>query len=201
MQSEEEKKQMKERFDEFEKRYKEETFHIGESEYVYCFDKMSVSRVLQGYRLFRIDLELLKNLPKVPSDIQVAVERKTLQLAYTSILMKREGDGFAKFDPTGINDMDILDEITGEEYDRLLLCQQDFFSRSRLSSEVSKMKSVEAMTDASNAMKGLTPEQISVLIPQFGGGNIQLPPQMQSAVNTIMKETLEKLSQSRSVGV
>ncbi len=139
-------------------------FKVGEDTYVYSFNETTVDRILQAQRLFRLDFELLKQLPKQPSELAVTVERQTQRNAFAAILMKRmPHGGYEDYNPATGTGMKALQTLTGKDFARLQECMLDFFRNSGLWSEYSTMQFASQMKDALELFKGLSPEQISVV--------------------------------------
>lgn len=184
-----EKQEVELKLAELEQEYKKETFEAGSDTFVYCFDEMSMDRILEGYRLFKIDLEMVKQLPKLPSEVQILVERKTLQHAFAAILMKQTAHGYEKYDTGNLSSMDALKSLTGKDYKKLESCKQDFFLNSGLSSEVLTMQSEKQTKDAVNLLKEITPEQLERLTPLIQNamnGQLLMP----SDVSSTMTESI-----------
>ena len=177
------------KLDELAKVPKKETFTVGNNKFIYCFDEMSANRILQAEGLWRLQRALLKNLPKLPSELQILIERRTQQNAFAAMLMKVTPNGYEKFNHTSTSSLDALDEITGIDYDRLIECKSDFFLNTGLSLEVSTEQSEQQMTAAVAALKEMSPEQLASISPLIQNA-IRQQLEMKNEKSTLTTESI-----------
>lgn len=180
-------------------------FDCDGSKYRYCFNDLTADRILQAQRLFKIDFEILKNLPQLPSEIQTATERQTLRHAFAAMLMKREPHGgFEFYSPASASGFDALAYIKGKDFAKLMECQRDFFENSGLSSEYSMQQSKQAMKDALELIKGLSPEQLTSILPfveSTTAGRAGMNADVNSSLMNIISENLGNLTTGQSSGL
>jgi len=174
-------------------------FECENGTFVYSFDEMSADRILQAQRLFRIDMELLNNLPSLPSELQIATERQTQRHAYAAMLMKKTAHGFEKYEPATASGFDALASIKGKDFEKLKECQQDFFSNSGLSSEYSSMKSQSMIKSVLKMFKEFKPEQIMAMLPLIEG-SMSTEAVMQSAMSSMNTDDITKNLENPSIG-
>lgn len=125
--------------------------------YIYDYDRLTVSRVLAAKKLFIMHSKEFSLPPKSFTDINEMLSREVEKRAFNAILMKQmDNGGFENYDVSLQSDISILDRLTGTQYDTLMRCQDDFFSRIGLQSNELMMQSIGILSQFGDIMKGLT---------------------------------------------
>lgn len=123
-------------------------------EYVYNFDLMGADRMLSGRKLFHISNKEFKDGPKTLDELEALVTREAERQAFAAILMKKNDDGFERYDPYKLSSFDALRDITGKEnFHKLLECQLDFFPEVGLQSPELMMQSLDITNQTVNILK------------------------------------------------
>lgn len=169
--------------------------------YVYSFAKMSMKRVFAAEQLFLLNSEFYakQNVPGTDEQFLKNMERKTLQKALEAILMKEIPQGrFEKYNPEQEPEFDIFDGISGEDYDRVMVCKDDFFSRSKVLSKTS----INAFLEPILKLKEILPENmLSGIITNIMVAGIKGSAGNNSENDGIQENIMRAVSENLSIGV
>lgn len=120
-----------------------------EETYLYNFNKMSASRMLQGANFFSKHQESEAQLPKTPDEVLILAVRQMERHAYGALLMRvldEEVTDFEIYNPETSMSIKALDYISGyEEYEKLKEIKQDFFMLIGLQPVVSQRQFEDTM--------------------------------------------------------
>jgi len=113
-------------------------------EFVYDYNRMGISRMLAGRKLFHISNKEFQNTPANTDELTSLVTREAERQAFATILMKKVDEGFEKYNSYELNSFDALDELTcGEHAEKLMECQDHFFLKVGLQSPELMMQSLD----------------------------------------------------------
>lgn len=139
---------------EFTITYEKDGSEIKES-YIYNFDKLTMDRIFAAEQLFVLNAEFYQkhNVPGNPEQLTKEMERMTLNKAYKTLLMKKNGNGFVKYNPED-NDFEIFSYLNGKDYTALMEVKDDFFSNSKILSSISVQQSLSLIGELAKEMDG-----------------------------------------------
>ena len=129
--------------------------------YLYNFNKMSASRMLQGANFFSKHQESDAQLPKTPDEVLILAVRQMERHAFGALLMRvldEEMTDFEIYDPVKSTSIAAMDYIAGkQEYEKLQECKSDFFTHIGLQPVVSQRQS-EATMNILQSCRANSPE-------------------------------------------
>lgn len=144
------------RLDKTGKVVKNSADEIVYDEYIYDYSKLTVDRILMGRKLFHLSTKDFTNAPKDITELSILTNRETEKQAFSTILMKRNADGtLEKYEYGAVSSLNLLEKLTGSDFERLMKCQDDFFLRVGIQSPELMMQSIDILGQSVNILKGL----------------------------------------------
>jgi len=123
-------------------------------EYIYNFSKLTTDRILMARKLFYLSTKDFANPPKDLSELSILTNREIEKQAFSAILMKKNSDGtYEKYEYGAVSSLQLLEKLTGEDYSKILKCQDDFFQKAGIQSPELMMQSVDILAQSVNILK------------------------------------------------
>lgn len=136
---------------------RDEDENIINDEYIYDFSLMTADRMLAGRKLFFISNKEYNNSPKIEDELSALVSRESERQAFAAILMKKiKENEFEKYDTFKSSSFNALKDIAGgDNFQKLMECQDHFFLKVGLQSPELMSQSVDIMSQSVNILKSL----------------------------------------------